>query len=65
MGTDTDFLKRMGLDQYGDWIDSNKDELINSITEIEDKLTEEINKKKEEREVLRLMRDMVSTTIIK
>lgn len=62
MGTNTDFLKRIGLDQYGDWITSNKEELINSINETEDKLTEEINKKKEEREVLRLMRDMINTT---
>lgn len=62
MGINTDFLKRVSLDQYGDWITSNKDELIDSINETEDKLTEEINKKKEEREVLRLMRDMINTT---
>ena len=43
------------------WLEDNKDELIKSIKETEEKLTLEIKKKEEEREILRLMRDMVKT----
>jgi len=44
-----------------EWLDLNSDELLDSINQTEEKLTEEIRKKEEEREVLRIMRDMIKT----
>lgn len=57
MGTNTN----KGLVMKGEWLELNKEDLINSINETEEKLTEEIRRKKEEREIIRLMRDMINT----
>lgn len=62
MESNTNLLKIMGLDEHGDWLVSNKDELLESIDEFDKKLEEEISKKNEERETLRIMRDIINTT---
>jgi hypothetical protein len=57
MGTETNsswFLKE-------EWLTSNKQELLDNINKTEEKLTEEIKQKEKEREVIRLMRDMIHT----
>lgn len=57
MGTNT----YTGWDLKKEWLDCNKEELLDSISKTEEKLTTEIKQKEEEMEVLRIMRDMINT----
>lgn len=52
----------MALENLTEWMEANKDDLLVNIEKALEKINNEITKKEEEREVLRLMRDMVNTT---